>query len=366
MNYYFNTKDFLENKIQELTTFIDRERGKLMETYEIDLLDLLKMINDKKVFILGLVCISIIIVFIVSAFFIEEQYQSEIWIKLNENFLYDQKDIPFDYLKTYFKNSDVVQFAFNDDAIILGGLSKNFSLKEVKGMINIEFTHLFRSDISEKLMRWMNATRVNLILDERQRVISKIENEVLANQIKLENLQSNFTNINDVLKKEGQYVFIEVAPRDADDPQVFTFRELNPNYTGIKAKANQIELEIKTLKTQNELLQNILTNYKAVLVKLSQMIESNNVIESDVFENLKQIQTNYLTYLKQNGQSGTYGSFIPFEIISEPHTTPNPISPNVKLNVVLAGFLALFIAIFVVFFMNYFETIKQEKQTQKM
>lgn len=344
-----------------------------METYEIDLWEFFELLNTKKTFIIGFICFSLITTFIITYFFIEKQYQSEVWIKLNENFLYKQNDTPYDYLKTYFMNPEITHFTFNDDSQILGGLKDRFSLKKVDSMLKVELTHPFRSDISEILLKWMNATRVKLIIDEGSRVVSTMENEILVNQMIMQNMQYRLDKLNQVLKEENQYVLTEVFPKDVVNPQTFVYKEINPSYTEFKTKVTQIDLEIETIKNQKELLQNILANYRSVLKN----IKSSNVFENNAFEDLKKIQTNYLTYLKEiqaiyltdlntNFQSASYNSLIPFEIITKPYTTTSPISPNIKLNIAIAGLLALFISVFFVFFLNYLEIVKKEKATKTM
>lgn len=344
-----------------------------MEAYEIDLWELFEILLNKKVFIIGFVCISIIATFLISNFLIEEQYQSEVWIKLNDNFLYNQKETPYDYLKTYFIKSEITELTFNDDLLVLSRLKDNFSLIKVDSMLKVELTHPLRSNISEKLLKWMNATRVELILDESPRVISTMENQILANQMIMQNMQHNLDNFNKVLEAEKEYVLTEVFPKDVENPQIFVYKEINPNYTELKSKATQNELEKKAITNQNNLLQSILLSYKSVLKN----IKSKNGIENNVFEELKEIQTNYLTYLKEVqvfyltdltivDQSLSYNSLIPFEIITKPQTTANPVSPIVKLNITIAGVLALFISVFYVFFLNYIKTVKKEKETKSI
>lgn len=343
------------------------------ETYEIDLWEFLEMLLSKKVFIIGFVCISVIAAFLISHFLIEKQYQSEVWIKVNNNFLYEQKETPYDYLKIYFMNPEITQFTFNNDFQLLGGLKDSFSLKKVDSMLKVELTHPFRSDIVEILLTWIDATRVKLILDEGSRVVSTMENGVLINQMIMQNMQHKLDKLNKALKEEKQYVLTEVFPKDVVNPQTFVFKEINPSYLELKTKATQIDLEIEGIKNQKELLQNILENYKSVLKN----IESSNIIENNVFADLKEIQTNYLTYLKEiqaiyltdlnmEFQSAAYKSLIPFEIITKPYTTANPISPNVKLNIAIAGLLALFLSVFFVVFLNYLEVVKKEKATKKI
>lgn len=344
-----------------------------METYEIDLWEFFELLNNKKAYVIGFVCFSIIATLLISNFFIEKKYQSEAWIKLNENFLYQQNETPFDYLKTYLMNPEITQFAFDDDLMILNGFKDRFSLKKIDSMLKIELTHPYRSNISEKLLKWLNATRVKLVFDEGSRVVLTMENEILANQMIIENMQYKLDSLNKALKEENQYVLTEVFPKDVINPQTYVHKEINPSYTELKTKATQFDIEITSIKNQNNLLQNILTNYRSVLKN----IKSSNFFENNDLKNLNEIQTNYVTYLNEirtsnitslnaNNHSASYNSLIPFEIITKPTTTANPIGPNVRLNIAIVGFLALFISVFFVFFLNYLEVVKKEKATQKI
>lgn len=344
-----------------------------METYEIDLWEFFELLNNKKVFIIGFVCFSIIATFLISNFFIEKQYQSEAWIKLNDNFLYQQNETPFDYLRTYFMNPEITQFAFDDDLMILNRFTDRFSLKKIDSMLKVELTHPYRSNISEKLLKLLNATRVKLIFDEGSRVVLTMENEILANQMIIQNMQYKLDTLNKALKKEDQYVLTEVFPKDAINPQTYVYKEINPSYTELKTKATQIDIEITSIKNQNDLLHNILSNYRSILKN----IKSSNVFENNDLNKLNEVQTNYVTYLNEiralnrtslnaNNQSASYNSLIPFEIITKPTTTANPIGPNVKLNIAIVSFLALFISVFFVFFLNYLEVVKREKATKKI
>ncbi|AZR73917.1 hypothetical protein BBF96_11255 [Anoxybacter fermentans] len=327
-----------------------------METYEIDLWELLQTLNRRKMLIIGIVFVSVIMSYVFSAFFIDKQYQTEMWIRLNENFLPDQKEIPLEYLKSHFFYPEVIQ-VITKNLSDIPDLKNSLSFTQVNGLVQIVYTHTFDSKAPQLLQKWTTIARLKLIEEEGTRLIATLENDISTTQTKLAKEEQNLEEIKKLLLKESQFIEVEVVPKDTTEPKTFVYKELNPNYTDLKTEEKNIKLEIVKLKNQIKLLEQVLEEYKVILTEVNKNLDATEVNTNKLFNDLNKLRIKFNAIYSNR-------SIEPFQVVSAPYSNPNPISPNVKLNVLLAGFLGLFVGVFLAFFLEYVKTMKEQNQSQ--
>lgn len=321
-----------------------------MELHEIDLWELIQVISRRKYFIIGIMLIAICSSYLISAFVLEEIYQSEMWVKISDNYILWPNGGTINFFESYGSYPEVIK-----DIQLNGELSElsteDLKFEKVDNMVKITLMHAEHMNVSDILNAWSSSMKRKMIIDATMGLFPSLKSELTSLSLVLEKNEERYKNIQALLTEEGKFVEVEVFPKESPIAEPVVFKELNPNYTKLKQEENYLKLGIVESKKQIIFLDTLLKDYQDIFDAIKQEKVYN--LEQNFYA-LEQLEISYNTYLHVY-KSKPAVSLIPYKQISAPNTFLNPVKPDIKLIVLFATILGCFIGIFLVVFKDYVE-----------
>lgn len=333
-----------------------------METCDdINLWEYFQILYFKKNLLLSLVIVSVVSSYFITNFFIEKQYQSEIWININDDFPGNKGEDSIDRFKAYMLYPEIIQATFKNKNVIRSSLENNISQKNVGELTQILYSHPANSNAPELLNRWMQMTKFRIALDTSMQLESYLESDVMLIQSTLDFKKKKILSMRSLLSKITKFNEVEVIPKETIDPKVYIFKEINHNYVTLEGELNNLEIEIEQLKNQELFLKELLIEYQNLLSQIKNLLSSEELDDEFIDEQLKYFEKRYNVYLQNIKNNKKNISLIPFTIISKSTLNLDPIGPNVMLNILLSGFLGLFIGVVLILFSEYVKKMKSDE-----
>lgn len=344
-----------------------------MENYEINLWEYLQILYRRKIIIIGVVLVCVLAAYAVSNYVFEKRYQTEAWIKLNQNFLLtDPKDpsakdiIPLDYIKSHFYYPEVMSDV-TKDLNINASLRGSLSFSAYNGLVQVIYNHPANANSSKLLDEWINNTKFKMIEEESRRHLLTLEDDVTTAKAELQKELARQKEISALLITEGQ-TNAERLVKNRDAGKTYFIREESASYSDLAIQDHTSKITTVELQNKLQFMDQLLSDYKTALVKIRQMLTTPDGNADDLETEFNSIRVRYNAYLHQKDADTPPNVTIPtvaiqpFQIVSEPFTKTGPVAPNVKLNVILAGFLSLVFVVFLVLIVEYAATMSKKSK----
>lgn len=326
-----------------------------MQTFEIDLFDFLRKVYQKKSIIVIIALSVMMITFSFNWFMVEKTYRTEMWIRLNKNFLGGEEVISLEYIKSYFFYPEVLN-SVTDNVRNAEELKRRLTFREVDGLIQMELNHPNDENASKNLKKWVISADMKLIQDEGRSLLLALEEDISFVRTQYDIEVKRLKEIETLLLKEEQYNN-DVAPNTSS--QILVLKEERPSFTELAIQRNTTKISIVALQTKAKFMEDLFSEYQILLKNVQETILNPQRDLSLLFSELEDIRIKYNSYLHQQTENeddkAVELSFQPFRIVSEPHTDPTPINQNILLKTLLMGLLTCFAGIFVILFMEYFQ-----------
>lgn len=344
-----------------------------MENYEVNLWEYLQILYRRKIIIIGVVVLCVLAAYAVSNYVFEKKYQTEAWIKLNQNFLLtDPKDpaakeiIPLDYIKSHFYYPEVMSDVTKDletNASLRGSLS----FSAYNGLVQVVYGHPASAKSTELLDKWINNTKFKMIEEESRRHLLTLEDDVTTAKADLDKELARQKEISALLVTEGQNN-AERLLKNRDNAKTYFIREESASYSDLAIQGHTSKITTVELQNKLQFMGQLLSDYKTALTKIREMLTTSTGNADDLEKEFDSIRVRYNAYLHQKNADTPPNVTIPtvaiqpFQIVSEPFTKTGPVSPNVKLNVLIAGFLSLIFVVFLVLIVEYGQTMNKKSK----
>ena len=334
-----------------------------MENYEIKIWDILKILYRKKAIILGLLVIAVLGSFFFTTQMIDKQYKTEMWLRINQAYFQNQKEIPLEYVKSYFFYPEVLKVVTNN----LPGLetpAAKISFRTVNGLIQVTYVDTLTKGTSPLLQTWAASAKLKLIEDESKRTVQEVREMITSSRSQLTREESKLQGLQALLAKGSQYSGLTNIPGNALNGKIIVVPELDAGYSELAVQASDTQAMVIELQNKAAFMEEILSEYKDALNKVRHAMTSSESQTDELFNYLSSIRTKYKAYLSQkDDKDATDVPVQPFDVVSEPRFFNGAVSPNVKLNVLIAGFLGLCAGILLALVLEYIKVVSVKSKT---
>lgn len=332
-----------------------------MKSMEAKLWDYIKVLFQNRFYILLCIIVAMITVFVVNLFFIDKKYETSMWINVNENFLSQQKEISMQYIESYFLYPEVVKPLLQSTSTITK-IQTSISFKEVNGLIKIAYLHRKDSTISAVLENWIWLTMLKMIHEEGQRLSKALKDELVSVGVQLEKETTKLGEMADLKVQMQRDIDTVLTPNDKGDSDIYIIREESSAYSDLCIQENNTKIAVVDLTSQRYFLQQTLTDYQNTLAAVKQALQSANPeISEQLLNDLQTIRSKYNAFRQQKDANATLISIHPFEIVSEPFTLAEPVSPNIGLSLCITAVLSFIAGSILVFVFHFIQTMRKRE-----